>query len=126
MNLLSILLKALLGKSTLTALAKKTGLNSAQLKKLIPLALPLLLQLFSSKVLLKIAVFELLVREAMLQNGFECIGIAVCKGVSVAVETIGILRNVADDHARVIADGFQQTHRHPLNVARQNVDEAVG
>lgn len=44
MNLLSILLKALLGKSTLTALAKKTGLNSAQLKKLIPLALPLLLK----------------------------------------------------------------------------------
>ncbi len=44
MNLLSILLKALLGKSTLTALAKKTGLSSAQLKKLIPLALPLLLK----------------------------------------------------------------------------------
>ena len=44
MNLLSILLKALLGKSTLTALAKKTGLNASQLKKLIPLALPLLLK----------------------------------------------------------------------------------
>ena len=44
MNLLSILLKALLGKSTLSALAKKTGLSSAQLKKLIPLALPLLLK----------------------------------------------------------------------------------
>ena len=48
MNLLSILLKALLGKSTLTALAKKTGLNSAQLKKLIPLALPLLLKYLTS------------------------------------------------------------------------------
>ena len=44
MNLLSILMKALLGKSTLTALAKKTGLNASQLKKLIPLALPLLLK----------------------------------------------------------------------------------
>ena len=44
MNLLSVLLKALLGKSTLSALAEKTGLNSAQLKKLIPLALPLLLK----------------------------------------------------------------------------------
>ena len=44
MNLLSILLKALLGKSTLSALAKKTGLTPAKLKKLIPLALPLLLK----------------------------------------------------------------------------------
>ena len=44
MNLLSILLKALMGKSTLAALMKKTGLSSAQLKKLIPLALPLLLK----------------------------------------------------------------------------------
>ena len=40
MNLLSILLKALLGKSTLTALAKKTGLNSKQLKKILPMCLP--------------------------------------------------------------------------------------
>ena len=44
MNLLNILLKALLGKSTLSALAKKTGLNAGNLKKLIPLALPLLLK----------------------------------------------------------------------------------
>lgn len=44
MNLLSILMKALLGKSTLSALMKKTGLSSAQLRKLIPLALPLLLK----------------------------------------------------------------------------------
>ena len=44
MNLLNILLKALLSKSTLSALAKKTGLNAGTLKKLIPLALPLLLK----------------------------------------------------------------------------------
>ncbi len=44
MNLLSILLKALMGKSTLSALMKKTGLTSAQLKKLIALAVPLLLK----------------------------------------------------------------------------------
>ena len=44
MNLLNILLKALLSKSTLSALAKKTGLNAGNLKKLIPLALPLLLK----------------------------------------------------------------------------------
>lgn len=44
MNLLSVLLKALLGKSTLAALMKKTGLSAAQLKKLIPLAVPLLLK----------------------------------------------------------------------------------
>ena len=44
MNLLSILLKALLSTGTLNALAKKTGLNAKQLKKLIPLAVPLLLK----------------------------------------------------------------------------------
>lgn len=44
MNLLSILLKSLLNKSTLSALAEKTGLTPAKLKKLIPLALPLLLK----------------------------------------------------------------------------------
>ncbi len=44
MNLLGILLKSLLSKDTLSALAKKTGLTPAKLKKLIPLALPLLLK----------------------------------------------------------------------------------
>ncbi|MBR5094521.1 MAG: DUF937 domain-containing protein [Oscillospiraceae bacterium] len=44
MDLLSVLLKTLLGKNALGALAKKTGLTSAALKKLIPLALPLLIK----------------------------------------------------------------------------------
>ena len=48
MNLLGILLKMLLGKNTLSALAKKTGLTPAKLKKLIPLALPLLLRYLTS------------------------------------------------------------------------------
>ena len=48
MNLLAILLKTLLSKNTLSALAKKTGLTPAKLKKLIPLALPLLLKYLTS------------------------------------------------------------------------------
>ena len=44
MNLLSLLLKSLLADSSITALAKKTGLNASSLKKLIPLAIPLLLK----------------------------------------------------------------------------------
>ena len=48
MNLLAILLKTLLSKNTLSALAKKTGLTAAKLKKLIPLALPLLLKYLTS------------------------------------------------------------------------------
>ena len=44
MNLLNLLLKTLLGNSSLSALMKKTGLSAAKLKKLIPLALPLLLK----------------------------------------------------------------------------------
>ena len=47
MNLLSILLKSLLSKDTLSALAKKTGLNSKQLKKILPLAVPLLLKMLT-------------------------------------------------------------------------------
>ena len=48
MNLLSILLKTLLADNALSALGKKTGLTSKQLKKLIPLALPLLLKFMTS------------------------------------------------------------------------------
>ena len=44
MNLLNVLLKSLLGDSTLSALAKKTGLTTAKLKKLTPQAIPLLLK----------------------------------------------------------------------------------
>ncbi len=44
MNLLSVLLKAFLAKSVLDALSGKTGLSNDMLKKLIPLALPLLLR----------------------------------------------------------------------------------
>ena len=44
MNLLSILLKALLSDGALKALSKKTGLSSKQLKKLLPLAVPLLIK----------------------------------------------------------------------------------
>ena len=44
MNLLSLLCKSLLADGALSALAKKTGLSSAKLKKLIPLAVPLLLK----------------------------------------------------------------------------------
>ena len=44
MNLLNVLLKTLLGDSSLSALMQKTGLSAAKLKKLIPLALPLLLK----------------------------------------------------------------------------------
>lgn len=48
MNLLGILLKALLADGALNALAKKTGLSSRQLKKLLPLAVPLLLKFMTN------------------------------------------------------------------------------
>ena len=44
MSLLSILMKSLLSDGALSALAGKTGLSSAKLKKLLPLAVPLLLK----------------------------------------------------------------------------------
>ena len=44
MNLLNVLLKSLLTDGAVTALAKKTGLSSSMLKKLLPLAIPLLLK----------------------------------------------------------------------------------
>ena len=48
MSLLSILTKSLLSDAALTALAKKTGLSSKKLKKLLPLAIPLLLKAMTS------------------------------------------------------------------------------
>jgi len=47
MNLLSILLSVLQSKSAITALSKKTGIKSNSLKKLLPLAVPLLLKLLT-------------------------------------------------------------------------------
>ena len=44
MSLLSILTKSLLSDVALKALTKKTGLSSAKLKKLLPLAVPMLLK----------------------------------------------------------------------------------
>ena len=44
MNLLNVLLKVLLSEGAISALAKKTGIGSAALKKLLPLAIPLLLK----------------------------------------------------------------------------------
>ena len=44
MNLLSLLLNTLMNDSSVSALAKKTGLSSAALRKLIPLAIPLLIK----------------------------------------------------------------------------------
>jgi len=48
MNLLNVLLKAMLAKAAIDALSKKTGLSSAQLSKLIPLAIPLLLRFMTN------------------------------------------------------------------------------
>lgn len=50
MNLLSVLLKSLLSDGALSALAKKTGIGSAALKKLLPLAVPLLLKAMTNNV----------------------------------------------------------------------------
>ena len=48
MNLLSVLLKIMLAEKALSALSGKTGLSSAALKKLLPLAIPLLLRYMTS------------------------------------------------------------------------------
>ena len=47
MNLLGILLKAFLSDSAIKALVKKTGLSQKQLKKLLPLAVPLLIKMLT-------------------------------------------------------------------------------
>ena len=47
MNLLGIIIKSLLSGSTLSTLMKKTGLSSKQLRKLIPLAIPLLIKMMT-------------------------------------------------------------------------------
>ena len=44
MNLLNVLLKVLLADAAIKALSGKTGLSSSSLKKLLPLAIPLLLR----------------------------------------------------------------------------------
>ncbi len=48
MNLLNVLLKVMLADAALKALSGKTGLNTSSLKKLLPLAIPLLLRYMTS------------------------------------------------------------------------------
>lgn len=48
MSLLNVLTKSLLSDVAVSALAKKTGLSSAKLKKLLPLAVPILLKALTS------------------------------------------------------------------------------
>ncbi len=48
MNLLSVLLKVMLADAAISALSGKTGLSSGALKKLLPLAIPLLLRYMTS------------------------------------------------------------------------------
>ena len=48
MNLLGLLLKSLLTDSSVTALAKKTGLSKVVLRKIIPLAIPLLIKFMTN------------------------------------------------------------------------------
>ena len=48
MNLLTLLLKSLMTDSSISSLAKKTGLSKTVLKKLIPLAVPLLIKFMTS------------------------------------------------------------------------------
>ena len=50
MNLLSVLLKTLMADGAISALAKKTGIGGAALKKLLPLAIPLLLKAMTNNV----------------------------------------------------------------------------
>ncbi|MBR7074851.1 MAG: DUF937 domain-containing protein [Oscillospiraceae bacterium] len=47
MNLLSVLFKALLSKEAIKALTKKTGLDGKSLKKLLPLAIPVLMKMLT-------------------------------------------------------------------------------
>ena len=48
MNLLSLLLNSLMTDSSISALAKKTGLNKDVLKKLVPLAIPILIKFMTN------------------------------------------------------------------------------
>ena len=47
MNLLGVLFKALLSKEAIKALTKKTGLDGKSLKKLLPLAIPVLMKMLT-------------------------------------------------------------------------------
>lgn len=103
MNLLSILLKALMTKETLSALAKKTGLTSAKLKKLIPLALPLLLKALTGNAASQSGALSLLgalaqhntakaldlqIAESDPEDGRKILGHIFGQGVDTEVETL--------------------------------------
>lgn len=107
MNLLNVLLKTLLGKSSLSALVGKTGLSAAKLKKLIPLALPLLLKYLTGNASSEGGALSLL--SALGQHGGSK---ALPDQIAEADEADGgkILAHIlGDDSGRAVQDLSRQT-----------------
>ena len=132
MNLLSILLKILLSKNTLTALAKKSGLTAGKLKKLIPLALPLLLKYLTSNASSQSGALSLLgalgqhntakalpdqIAEADLEDGGKILGHIFGHSSEDEIETLAAQSGLSDKEVNTALNSIAPALLSSLNTA---------
>ena len=121
MNLLGILLKTLLTEGALKALAKKTGLNQKQLKKLLPLAVPMLLKMLTKNASEKDGALSLLgaltqhtskkpmaqqIEEADTEDGEKIVGHILGKGKDQDLLTLSSQSGLSQKEVQSVLSGI--------------------
>lgn len=140
MNLLSILLKTLLGKNALSALAKKTGLTSDKLKKLIPLALPLLLKQLTGNASTQSGALSLLgalgqhntakalpeqIAEADPEDGSKILGHIFGKSAETEIETLAAQSGLSGKEVNTALGSIAPVLLSSLNTAASSAKKKV-
>ena len=140
MNLLAILLKTLLSKNTLSALAKKTGLTAAKLKKLIPLALPLLLKYLTSNASSQSGALSLLgalgqhntakalpeqIAEADTEDGSKILGHIFGKNAETEITTLASQSGLSGKEVNTALDSIAPVLMSSLNTAASSAKKKV-
>lgn len=140
MNLLNILLKTLLSKNTLSALAKKTGLTAAKLKKLIPLALPLLLKYLTSNASSQSGALSLLgalgqhnnakalpeqIAEADVEDGSKILGHIFGKNAETEITALASQSGLSGKEVNTALDSIAPVLLSSLNTAASSAKKKV-
>ena len=141
MNLLGILLKAMLSEGALKALAKKTGLNSKQLKKILPLALPLLLKMLTKNASEKDGALSLLgaltqhtskktmaqqIEEADQDDGAKIIGHILGKDSQSSLLSLSIQSGLSQKEVSSVLSGIAPALLSGLSAATSSAGSSAG
>ena len=129
MNLLGILLKAMLSEGALKALAKKTGLNSKQLKKILPLALPLLLKMLTKNASEKDGALKSMaqqIEEADQDDGAKIIGHILGKDSQSSLLSLSNQSGLSQQEVSSVLSGIAPALLSGLSAATSSAGSSAG